>query len=166
MEGNRMDSIQVTTASKREREYREAGFKFSQIIRQGFGNPFWDYRDPCGLGSLMARYHTEPLFDNRQILLFMNAIRPSSQLHRRLFSFSLSAPPLPITGSSHVQNTCRTRTHARSTFSFAVSRHRNKKKPCFSFLRRRIISLANDNDPRSIKQIPTELATPPNVQLY
>lgn len=63
-----MDNIQVTGTRKREEE----GFKFSQIIPQGFGNPFRDYRDPCGLGSSMARYRTDRLFDNRQILLFTN----------------------------------------------------------------------------------------------
>lgn len=43
--------------------------------------------DPCGSGSLMARYRTVPLLDNRQILLFMNVAGPSS-CHRQRISLS------------------------------------------------------------------------------
>lgn len=43
--------------------------------------------DPCGSGSLMARYRTVPLLDNRQILLFMNVAGPSSR-HRQRISLS------------------------------------------------------------------------------
>ena len=43
--------------------------------------------DPCGPSSLMARYRTVPLLDNRQILLFMNVAGPSSR-HRRRISLS------------------------------------------------------------------------------
>lgn len=70
---------------ERESECGEAGFKFPQIIGQGFGNPFWDYRDPCGPGSLMARYQTELLLDNRQISLFM--YRASSRFRSPPFLF-------------------------------------------------------------------------------
>lgn len=88
-------------------ECGEAGLKFPQIIRQGFGNPFWDYRDPCGPGSLMARYQTQLLFDNRQILLFMNGAEPSSRLHRRFFAFSLCTPLyrsyVPVTSTTRVK---------------------------------------------------------------
>lgn len=105
-----MDNIQVTGLVKGNNACgEEAGFKFSQIIRRGFGNPFRDYRDPCGLGSLMARYQTELLFDNRQILLFMNGVEPSSRLHRRLFVFSLCPCPRVIVSSSHARDTRRTR---------------------------------------------------------
>lgn len=71
-----------------------AGFKFSQIIlqrqevRSGSVTPFPGIiGDPCGSGSLMARYRTVPLLDNRQILLFMNVAGPSSR-HRQRISLS------------------------------------------------------------------------------
>lgn len=83
--------------SNRRVEAREAaGFKFSQIILQGEGaggeehsvTPFPGIiGDPCGSGSLMARYRTVPLLDNRQILLFMNVAGPSSR-HRQRISLS------------------------------------------------------------------------------
>jgi len=80
-----------------EGSQEEAGFKFSQIIPWGKRErerekysvtPFPGIiEDPCGPSSLMARYRTVPLLDNRQILLFMNVAGPSSR-HRRRISLS------------------------------------------------------------------------------
>lgn len=47
--------------------YKEGGGKSNAVT------PFLGIiGDPCGPGSLMARYRTKSLLDNRQILLFMN----------------------------------------------------------------------------------------------